>query len=363
MSLYDINGSEILSSAAADVSEALVRRAIINGVASGEIQLPTTTTSGTLSISSGVSGYTDWMVGVQGAYEAMAADYRSDEVDGIPLFIASDLHGATCDVFRIPHNTDKAVMILAMGDLIKNYYNTAEQAAIRASVNPIDHIICVPGNHDVCTDASASDARAAYHALRDAFRVCDPLYPDNRLYFARIDPLHNVKYLSLSNYSLNAAGYGMHTSYTDAIHTAQMEWLIRELGKNDGLDIIILTHEPMVNTMTSRDGSAETWQTGTNCFAEVMKVLTARKNRTGGTAADSDGVTHSFDFSGCGSDLLCSFHGHLHRECYSVAGITQYAERNYSPNVAGCVSWALIDRNAKTLTIYKAGQDNLVLPL
>lgn len=363
MSLFNINGKEISASGTATVSEALVRQAIINGVTSGEIELPTTTTSGTLSIDSGVSNYTDWMDGVQTAYESMIADYRKDDVDGIPLFIGTDFHGSGLAALRIPHNTDKDVMCLGLGDFIKNYFNTTELASIKTTTKPIDNIICVPGNHDVCTDASASDARPSYYTLRDAFHVTDPLCPDNKLYFAHIDEKHNVKYLALSNYNLNAEGYGMHTSYSDAIHTAQMDWLIRELGKDDGLDIIILSHEPMTNTLLLRDGTTEEWQTSENFFAAVMTVLTARKNKTSGTVTDSDGVEHSFDFSYCKSDLLCSFHGHLHTELYSTEGITQYVERNYSTNVAGCVSWALIDRNAKTLTIYKAGFDNLVIPL
>lgn len=363
MSLYNIDGAEITASGSASVTNAQVRAAIIAAVANGEIELPTTTTSGTLSISSGITDYTDWMAGVQTAYESMIADYKSDAVDGIPLFLATDLHGGAFDVFRIAHNTDKRVMALGLGDFIKNYFNTSELASIKTATNPVDKIICVPGNHDVCTDASASDARASYYAIRDAFHVTDPLYPDNRLYFSRIDATHNVKYLALSNYNLNAEGYGMHTSYTDAIHTGQMAWLIRELEKDDGFDIIILSHEPMTNTLMLRDGTTEEWQTSANYFAEVMKVLTARKNKTSGTAMDSDGVEHSFDFSECTSDVLCSFHGHLHTERYSTEGITQYVERNYSTNVAGCVSWALIDRNARTLTIYKAGCDNLVIPL
>lgn len=362
MSLFDINGNEIAASGSATVSEALVRQAIINGVTSGEIELPTTITSGTLSINSALSAYEDWIAGVQTAYEAMIADYKSDAVDGIPLFISTDLHGSTCDVFRIAHNTDKNVMALALGDLCFDYFSTGGMNSIKTSINPISNIIAVAGNHDVWTKAG-SDVHSTYHALRDAFHVTDPLYPDNRLYFSMVDNRHNVKYIVLSPYNIIADNWDGTNSVNHRIETEQMTWLIRELSKDDGHDIIILSHEPMTNTMTLRDGSTTDWQSVTNTFSGVVQVLTDRKNKTAGTVTDGLGVEHSYDFSGCASDLLCSFHGHLHTERYSTEGITQYVERNYSTNVAGCVSWALIDRNAKTLTIYKAGLDNLVIPL
>lgn len=362
MSLFDINGNVVSSGGNGEVSEALVRQAIINGVVSGEIELPTTTTSGTLSISSLITNYTDWMAGVQTAYESMIADYKSDAVDGIPLFIGTDLHGTAFDVFRIAHNTDKAVMALAMGDICTDYFNLGQIASIKTSFSPVSNIIAVVGNHDVWTKAG-SDAHSTYHALRDAFHATDPLYPDNRLYFSMVDNRHNVKYIVLSPYNIIADNWDGTNSVNHRIETEQMAWLIRELSKNDGHDIVILSHEPMTNTMTMRDGTTEDWQTAANSFAGVMEVLTARKNKTSGTITDVMGASHSYNFGECASDLLCSFHGHLHTERYSTEGITQYIERSYSTNVNGCVSWALIDRNALTLTIYKAGYDNLVIPL
>ena len=330
MALYDINGKEISSSASA--TESQVKSAIVRAVAAGEIELPTVTTGGTLALNLDET----LLSGIQAGYERMMADYQLDDVDGIPLFIGSDNHGNAYSIYRIPHNTDKDVMCLAMGDFFTDYFNLGQLGNYREITKPISNIISVPGNHDVL--------------VREA---------------SEIDGKHNVKYLALSNYSLNADGYGMNVSFTSAIHTAQMEWLIRELSKDDGLDIIILTHEPMTNTLTLLDGTTENWQAVGNTYAEVMKVLTARKNKTGGTATDSDGVEHSFDFSGCVSDLLCSFHGHIHGTRYNTEGITQYVQcRTYAQSIdAYSVSWALIDRHAMTLTVYIDGQDDLVIPL
>ena len=216
MALYDINGKEISSSASA--TESQVKSAIVRAVAAGEIELPTVTTGGTLALNLDET----LLSGIQAGYERMMADYQLDDVDGIPLFIGSDNHGNAYSIYRIPHNTDKDVMCLAMGDFFTDYFNLGQLGNYREITKPISNIISVPGNHDVLV-REASDKRANYYDLRKYLTTTDALYPDNQLYFSKIDGKHNVKYLALSNYSLNADGYGMNVSFTSAIHTAQME--------------------------------------------------------------------------------------------------------------------------------------------
>lgn len=360
MALFDINGNEI-SSGSATVSEELVRQAIVNGVASGEIELPTTTTSGTLSLG-GIASYTSWLDGVKSAFDAMMADYKSDAVDGIPLFIATDMHGSNLEVSRIPHNYDSRVFSLALGDLCGDYFNTGQIASIKAAQKPITNIVSVAGNHDVVTKTT-SDERASYYAINDAFKCTDSVHPDNRLYQVVYDHLHGVKFVIVSGYHLNDSGYGMGTAYTNRIGTAEMAWLLDELSRNDGYDIVVCSHEPLGASWVKRTGETVE-DTGFAYYAGLRSVLVARKNKTSGTVTDADGVEHSFDFTKAITKCLCSFHGHMHSELYSQAdGWTEYIERQYSVNVEGCVSWALIDRNAMTLKIYKAGADNLVLDI
>jgi hypothetical protein len=142
-----------------------------------------------------------------------------------------------------------------------------------------------------------------------------------------------------------------------------MTWLLNELSADDGYDIVVFSHEPFDSAWVSRDGETIT-DAGYGFYAGVRSVLSARKAFASGTVTDADGVEHSYDFTKLKTKCLCSFHGHLHQELYSQAdGWTEYLEQQYSINVDGCVSWALIDRNAMTLTIYKAEHDNLVLNL
>ena len=47
-----------------------------------------------------------------------------------------------------------------------------------------------------------------------------------------------------------------------------------------------------------------------------MTMIAARKNKTSGTFTDSEGISHTYDFSNVSGDLLMSLHGHAHFEAY-----------------------------------------------
>lgn len=355
MALYDINGNEIPSSSAS-VSEALVRQAIVNGVISGEIVLPSTPASGTLSLG-GLA--TNWIESVRTSFDAMMADYKSDAVDGIPLFLATDLHGISYELARIPHNFDSRVFSAILGDLCGDVFNNGQIANIKAALKPVANIVSVAGNHDVFVRASDADM-PSYYAVNDAFRCTNAKHPDNKLCQTVYDNLHGAKYLAISPYQIQET---KNDTLKKSIGTAEMTWLLNELSADDGYDIVVFSHEPFDSSWVSRDGETRT-DAGYGFYSGVRSVLAARKAVGAGTVVDADGVEHSYDFTKLKTKCLCSFHGHLHQELYSQKdGWTEYLETKYTISMADTVSWALIDRNAMTLTIYKAGQDNLVLNL
>lgn len=355
MALFDINGNEISSGSAA-ASEAVVRQAIINGVTSGEIELPTTPASGTLSLG-GLA--TNWLDSVKTSFDAMMADYKSDAVDGIPLFIATDLHGISYELARVPHNYDSRVFSIILGDLCGDVFNNNQIAKIKDAQKPITNIVSVAGNHDVFVRASDEDL-PSYYAVNDAFRCTNAKRPDNKLCQTVFDNHHGVKYLVISPYQIQET---KEDTLKKSIGTAEMTWLLGELSANDGYDIVVCSHEPFDSSWVTREGETRE-DAGYGFYSGVRSVLGARKAFASGTVTDADGVEHAYDFTNLKTKCLCSFHGHLHQELYSQTdGWTEYLETKYTISYADTVSWALIDRNAMTLTIYKAGQDNLVLNL
>ena len=48
----------------------------------------------------------------------------------------------------------------------------------------------------------------------------------------------------------------------------------------------------------------------------IAQMLIDRKNKRSGTVKDSYGNVHAYDFTGCTSDLICSFAGHEHCDKY-----------------------------------------------
>lgn len=355
MALFDINGKEI-SSGSATVSEALVRQAIINGVTSGEIALPSTPTSGTLALGGLAANFLD---SVKTSFDAMMADYKSDTVDGIPMFLAADLHGISYELARIPHNYNSRVFSIMLGDLCGDVFNVGQINAIKAAQMPVKNIVSVAGNHDVFVRANDADL-PSYYAVNDAFRCTDAKRLNNRLCQTVYDNWHRVKYLVISPYQIQKT---KEDTLKKAIGTEEMEWLLHELSADDGYDIIVCSHEPFDSSWVTRDGK-ETTDAGYGYYAGVRSVLAARKAFASGTVTDADGVEHSYDFTKLKTKCLCSFHGHMHEEIYSQKdGWTEFCETKYTISYADTVSWALIDRNTMTLTIYKAGKDNLVLNL
>ena len=107
------------------------------------------------------------------------------------------------------------------------------------------------------------------------------------------------------------------------------------MEKNDGLDIVILSHVPVFRTYDSKripqtDGNVDSeyeWTADpiakTSCTFDDM--LKARNDQTSGTITDSYGNIHNYDFSSCTGKILCCLSGHEHADYYGYRyGILQY---------------------------------------
>ena len=167
------------------------------------------------------------------------------------------------------------------------------------------------------------------------------------------DDYYNVKYLVINNMEYPATNYS-----TRRITTAQANFIVEELGKKDGYDIILLSHVPLVtdDTLTSRDASyqayTETFLSDTTANTSFLAMIAARKAKTSGTFTDSEGAEHAYDFSGCDNELLMSLHGHTHFEAYkSLTGsITEFAFDWFDGNT---FYFAYIDRSTKKFKCWK----------
>jgi hypothetical protein len=77
-----------------------------------------------------------------------------------------------------------------------------------------------------------------------------------------------------------------------------------------------------------------------------------RRNKRSGTITDSEGVSHSYDFTSAKSRYLGSLHGHTHEELMLTEdNTTAYAANGYISNRA-CV-FGIFDRNSNKLKVWE----------
>ena len=109
-----------------------------------------------------------------------------------------------------------------------------------------------------------------------------------------------------------------------------VEAMISMLSVVDDNDIVILSHIqpyalqdewyiPAVDgeqAGTSSETRSHIAYSNTNA---IDNMIADRKAKRSGTITDSSGVSHSYNFSNCTSDLLCCLNGHSHEDIYGYS--------------------------------------------
>ena len=339
----------------ANPTDAQVKSAVMRGIASGDIVLPTTGTSGTLSHASLSDA---WIANAETAYANVLAQMKLYANDAIPFFIQTDLHGRSNDPARWLNNKDQRVKNLNLGDNVVDYFSESAGETYRNSALPVQNLITVFGNHEAYT-LSAEDATE--YGLKYYYTdttTAGKRMVNGRNFFVSYDDDYNVKYVAVCPYYTNSDG----TRDGAKIRTDQMQWLLKELNTDDGYDVVLLMHQLWTDTYIHRDGTVQSWQDAPVILEDMWSVLKDRRNKRSGTITDSSGVAHTYDFSSVKTKLLCSFHGHTHEELYlSEENTTSYAANWYGDDNA-CV-FGVINRANNTLKIWEVKTSGVSDPL
>ena len=188
---------------------------------------------------------------------------------------------------------------------------------------PFEKQINVRGNHDVmtyndpeCPQAFIIDKYKSflnYYYDNYGASYCSPGHGDSVIY----DEKYHIKYVILNGWEYV---YGQNRVYRNS--SQQMDGIIKTLEKNDGYDIIILSHVPLsINHKSTQviqatdpqywfgDYDWGLWELGEHRADALWEGLA---NKTKGSVLDSDGGSHNFDFTGLKGNFLCSVHGHTH---------------------------------------------------
>ena len=259
---------------------------------------------------------------------AYGGDYRK-----IPIIVSTDQHGRRNEgIFTLlgkTVNMHDVSKVMNLGDTVSTWYDAdptkplLTDAGLDAWLGSIKAIpyskrLDVYGNHDtwygnyqdegnpVGTRYPSSQAH-----LNQYFRNIYARRTNNNGWFVVHDDQFNVKYVVVSAFEYK-------DGVTFRIGTEQMKFIIDEFTKNDGYDIVVVSHVPLYMNPELNSYPTGQTSTGTHRTSELDTdaFFSARKTKGIGTITDSDGVEHSYDFTTCKSDLLCSLHGHTHYDAY-----------------------------------------------
>lgn len=347
---YTGNGS--LISVGGEVTTAQVKSAMISAIASGDINLGSAV-GATVSYN---SPGTAWETNANIAYQNLLTAYKAIPNYGIPFFISTDQHGRGMEQHRWMNNADvdgMEVINMNLGDSVSDTFGTDVVQNLLSRTKMLKNFCAVPGNHDYKYGAE----EVSRFVISGSFfsTMNRRMSETDGCNYVVLDNAHNVKFISLDNYEDAGIISGMPHPY---VNTEVAKWLIEELSRNDGYDIVILRHEPIFRTSRTRGETEESEYDDFN----LWDLLLGRKNKASGTFTDDDGVSHSYDFTGCDGDLLCTLHGHTHEERLSIAdGLTAYAVDWYGNN-SRC-TFGLIDRLNSKVTFWVFDSTGCLDPL
>lgn len=361
MAIYDIFGNVVTFGGSVSSDE--IKKALVGAVADGTVNLGSVVGATLAWNSPGAA----WEAYGAAAYQNLLTAYKAIPNSGIPFFVGTDHHGRGVEVHRWLNNHDAdtngmGVMNLNLGDSVTDIFNESELSNVYARSWQVKNHIMVFGNHEIKMTAEVPnlyDLNRWFISTRGRKFYVGPMGC-----FTVYDDAHAVKYVCVANYILDADG-----NSTKGLTADAARWLLDELAKNDGYDVVYLQHWPVCTTWKQRTDDAEAADSENHSASynyKIWQMLLARKNRQSGTFADVYGGEYSYDFSDCKHELLCCLHGHHHVGGHSIAdGLTAWFGE-WLGNDRMC-HFGLIDRLNSQVTIWSFDStgclDPLVLPI
>lgn len=337
ISVYDKSGSALLS--AYNVNGATVFPDSSHPIVPPQTQLD-------FSVNS-----TAWVENGNQQYANFKTAFLASPLSTIPLFVNTDTHGGTgIDANRWFHNVNDILAVnLALGDICVDVYTPDTLDRYVSRTTPVNNFIGIVGNHDVKQGNDAIPTQTAIRAyFTDSVSYQKQLITtDNTANYVAYDDYHNIKFICCDWYTRIGADTQetMPSPYTT---TTAITWFLNELGANDGYDIIVLQHALFTDTYVHDDGTQQGWADAPTCIENLWTVLKDRKNKRSGTYTDAQGVSHSYNFSSCTTDLIVALNGHSHEQLHiREDGLTAFAfDKFYRDNLI------MLDRENHLMSVW-----------
>ena len=281
----------------------------------------------------------DYETAILSARDTWIAEARADTTI-VPIIVHADQHGRLTANNSLFKYLSKAISwgeisaCIGLGDTTDYNVTSFQNMETCLSNVPKEKQINIWGNHDTWTsnwyqniEVPTSEERAVLNQYFD-----NSSYPMNHKYNEfgieyMIDESKKIKYVVLGGWEYDLT-LGGHSHYV--ITSEGMEYIIQMLSAKDEYDIVLLSHiQPFATQTTTswlqppvEDGEVQgggggmSVAVGSVADINITQMLIDRQNRTSGTVKDSYKNEHSYDFTGCTSNILCSFAGHEHCDKY-----------------------------------------------
>ena len=307
----------------------------------------------------------EWKAMVKKNYDEFIAEVDGDP-NKIPMIISTDQHGAVsadCELYKYVNEiTDwsKISKIINLGDTVEPAFNVSDLVNYRIATEclPAGKRIEVIGNHDrfFVPTPTGTIIDSTFFPTAGAVRS------EDKKAFTVTDEQFGVRYLAVDT-KVSPWNYG-----DGVLLPEQADFIIKELEKQDDLDIVMLSHPYLFkdkiirrngSTFTGSEFFIGTADKYTDVKQSFVDMLAARKNKTAGVLLDCEGNEHPYDFTACTSDFLMALHGHHHTEGYETKdGITEFLFQSMTKDNAQntepwCFYFAYIDKEAKTFKCWK----------
>lgn len=312
------------------------------------------------------------------AMNSWMKEYRGN-INKIPLIIHTDQHGRLTsnakpifDLLNSKVNWYEVSKIMNLGDTVSDRWIDTDSAEPLLECTDLEHAIeCLSdipfskrldvfGNHDTwyTNPAGADTVLHGFSHLSQYFKNIYARRTNNHGWFVVKDDYFNVKYVVISGFEYTTS----RSNYR--IGAAQMEFIIDEFSKDDGYDIVVVSHVPLHYDTDSMTFPVLYSTTASEDYrvsdADTDELFAARKNRTSGTVTDSDGVTHNFNFSSCSTDILCALHGHTHHDAYNHVGTDGLLSVSFDWFDKNTIHFVLVDRENRRVNVWKVDSTNTV---
>ena len=321
--------------------------------------------------------------------------YMGDDMK-IPFILHTDQHNqlyafnrCIFTVLDYLVNWDSVSAIFNLGDTVLSHWenplsrNEILENALKCLQDiPENKQINVYGNHDTWYKA---DPLEQYPTPLPSLKYLNPYFlsnglitrklPDNSGLEVIYDTSRNVKYLILAAWDYAENGVETEFKYQYYwINPDHLRWIVSEMEKNDGYDLILVSHVPLemggvgcVNPITGDPHVIQNPTYITHNTNYLLPLWNARKNKTNGVIKykenTADEVDITYDFRNLTGNCLCALSGHTH---YDGA---QYLNNENSGllcvafdyfQVGHSIHFGIIDRENRIIKVWKLSNNNNV---